>query len=139
MSIFTTTILWYVNDFWDSELQTINKIEIKKPHSCEGIKYYYNKDFLHDLYDMKMDYIDCYDSSETKFTVDTILPPAFIKHCIVKGMDCEDFQSSVLCLADLYDVECKRTTTKIFRERNNEIAYHAGVECKIDNEWLEVA
>jgi len=95
--------------------------------SCEGIEEYYTgKGFNRDFYDIEKDYLTCYSTydNDTK----GILPISALKEC-KENYDCEDFSFAVMCLAQLYEIDCEYTSEIKYYEKQDKAVTHIGIMC----------
>lgn len=103
---------------------------------CDGIDLFYTgHGFAFDEYNMHSLYKQCYRNDDNLLSELTHLyNPIDSLNCSGKAIDCEDYSYMVNCLANKYDIECR-----YYIESRSGSIMHAGSECFIDNEWIEVS
>lgn len=102
---------------------------------CEGIdNFYTNNTFYYDVFYMKRQYKNCYNTNESLSNGLVLLyKPMDLIVCQNKSIDCEDYSHMVKCLAEKYQIECELYITS-----RSHSAGHAGVKCLIDGEWEDI-
>lgn len=122
-------VVWML--FLHISFDTEKTYEVSKEENCIGIDYWFtNTSFMNDYKEAKRTYRDSYNSKEIR--EDGVDP---VWH-LTSGLpfNCEDWTNLISCLGDLYQIKC-RTFHVDYLESN---IGHQGIECKIQNGWVEL-
>jgi len=98
--------------------------------SCEGASTYYSgENFFLDVQALKAD-IGYGNKTNDGFR---ILPPMMIDD---PTWDCEDTSHAIVCLGELYGIECKINLQVMYGGQDS--SNHLGVDCFYDDVWKEM-
>lgn len=136
-SFFETLFIFVIVSafFWKFGITgLIYRATVDEVPDCTGIEHYVNisgdSEFYADYRVMKYDYKNNYDNDKGKYKGIKTPEDLYKRH---PYFDCEDMSNAVICLAQHYDIECKRQAGEFYGQEGKQ--YHIGVECFYEGEW----